>query len=1021
MLNRILKSSLANRVAVLVLSAVIMMAGIWSLSRMEVDIFPDLTAPTVVVMTEAAGLAPEEVERQVTYPIESAVNGVSGIRRVRSASNPGFSVVWAEFDWDTDAYLARQMITERLATVEMPAGVSAPVLGPQSSILGEMMIIGLTSPGDSVSMMELRTIADKTITPRLLSISGVAAVAVLGGDAKEMQIALDPMKMQAYGVSLSQVADAVGAMNDNASGGVIMDFGNEYLVRADLNTSDPAEIASAPIGGGLTVGHVATVGNAAAEPKIGTASIEGSPAVIITVTKQANTGTPSLTARIDAELASIAAGLPVGVRMHTDIFRQNDFIETSISNLQRTLLEGAVFVAIVLFFFLMNLRTTLISLVALPMSILVTVLVLHLLGFTINTMSLGGIAIAIGSLVDDAIVDVENVYRRLRLNRALPKEERLPAIKVVFEASAEVRMPIFNSSLIIMASFLPLFCLSGVEGRLLIPLGVAFIIALIASTFVALTLTPVLCSYLLGSGRNEKALSAEPALSVRFKKFYRRTLTSALGRPRPILISTAVLFLFAIGVFFTLGRGFLPRFNEGSFTINIGTLPGVSLEESDKLAREAERAIMSVPEVRTVARKTGRAELDEHSLSVNASELEVPYVLTDRSRSEVEAELRHKLTELPGVNVEIGQPISHRIDAMLSGSKSQVAIKLFGPDLSVLYSLAQKIKASVSEVDGIVDLNVEQLVTRPELLIRPRRDALAAHGVSLAEFRRWISLALSGEAVSRVYDGDYPYDLTLILAHENRRSAEALRALPIDTPDGVVPLSSLADVISTTGPSAINRENVKRRIIISCNVEGRDLRGAIDDIRDEIAADITLPEGYYINYGGQFENEEEAGRILLLTSVGALLIIMLLLFGQFRSWSQTALILLNMPLALIGGILILWICGGEVNIPAVIGFISLMGISTRNGMLLISHYNSLSDLSLRERVINGSSDRLLPIVMTALTSALALVPLAVNGSEPGNEIQSPMALVILGGLISSTVLNLYVVPVVYSMINKNKQ
>lgn len=1021
MLNRILSASLTNRTTVLVLSAVIMAAGIWSLTRTEVDIFPDLTAPTVVVMTEAAGLAPEEVERQVTYPVESAVNGVSGIRRVRSASNPGFSVVWAEFDWDTDAYLARQMVAERLASVELPAGVNAPVLGPQSSILGEVMIIGLTSPGDSVSMMDLRTIADKTISPRLLSINGVAAVAVLGGDAKEMQIALDPMKMQAYGVSLGQVADAVAAMNDNASGGVVMDFGNEYLVRTDLNTSDPAEIAAAPIGGGLTVGHVATVGNASAEPKIGAASIEGSPAVIITVTKQAKTGTPSLTARIDAELASIASQLPAGVKMHTDIFRQNDFIETGIDNLQRTLLEGAIFVAIVLFFFLMNLRTTLISLVALPMSIFVTVLALHLLGFTINTMSLGGIAIAIGSLVDDAIVDVENVYRRLRLNRLLPEDKRLPVMKVVFEASAEVRMPIFNSSLIIMASFLPLFCLSGVEGRLLIPLGVSFIIALLASTFVALTLTPVLCYYLLGNRRESAKLDCEPKFSVKFKQLYRRTLSATLNRPKPIIIATIVLFVIASALFFTLGRGFLPRFNEGSFTINIGTIPGVSLEESDKLAREAERVIMSVPEVRTVARKTGRAELDEHSLSVNASELEVPYTLSDRSRGEVEAELRHKLTELPGVNVEIGQPISHRIDAMLSGSKSQVAIKLFGPDMSTLYSLAQNIKQSVSEVEGVVDLNVEQLVERPELLIRPRRDALASCGLSLADFRRWINLALCGEPVSRVYDGDFPYDLTLILSPESRRSADALRSLPIDTPSGPLPLSALAEIISTSGPSAINRENVKRRIIISCNVEGRDLRGAINDIRNEIAADVTLPDGYYINYGGQFENEEEAGRILMFASVGALLIIILLLFGQFRSWSQTILVLLNMPLALIGGVLILWLTGGEINIPAIIGFISLMGISTRNGMLLISHYNSLSAMPLRDRIVSGSTDRLLPIVMTALTSALALVPLAVNGSKPGNEIQSPMAVVILGGLISSTILNLYVVPAIYSLINKVKK
>lgn len=1021
MLNKILQSSLANRVAVLVLSAVVMMAGIWALTKTDVDIFPDLTAPTVVVMTEAPGLAPEEVERQVSYPIESAVNGVTGIRRVRSASNPGFSVVWAEFDWDTDAYLARQMVSERLSSVSLPAGFNAPVLGPQSSILGEMMIIGLTAGGDSaVSMMDLRTLADKTIAPRLLSIKGVAAVSVIGGDAKELQIALDPMKMQAYGVSLGQVSEAVSAMNDNAAAGVMMDFGNEYLVRADLNSSDPEVIAGAPIGGGLTLGHVATVGNAVAEPRIGAASVDANPAVIITVTKQSGVGTPSLTSRIDSELDDIASQLPEGVELHTDIFRQNDFISTSISNLQRTLLEGAIFVAIVLFFFLMNLRTTLISLVALPMSILVTVLVLHLLGFTINTMSLGGIAIAIGSLVDDAIVDVENVYRRLRLNRSLPEGERKPVLKVVFEASAEVRMPIFNSSLIIIASFLPLFCLSGIEGRLLIPLGVAFIVALMASTVVALTLTPVLCSYLLGGRRESQRLAEEPRLTRRFKSAYSAALAAVMRRPAPLLAVVGVLLVVSLGVFFTLGRGFLPRFNEGSFTINVATVPGVSLDVSDRLAREAERLIMEVPEVKTVARKTGRAELDEHSLSVNSSEFEVPYRLDGRKRAEIEADLRHRLLSLPGVNVEIGQPISHRIDAMLSGSKSQVAIKLFGPDLSTLYATAVKIREAASGVEGVVDLNVEQLVERPELLIRPRREAMTALGVSMVDFRRWVSLALGGEAVSRVYDGDYPYDITLILSPESRRSADALRSLPVDTPSGVVPLSSLADVISSAGPSAINRENVKRRIIVSCNIEGRDLRSAVDDLRRAIDSGVELPEGYFLTYGGQFENEAEAGRTLLLTSSGALLLIILLLFGQFRSWAQTALILLNMPLALIGGVLILWVCGGEVNIPAIIGFISLMGISTRNGMLLISHYNSLGALPLERRIALGSADRLLPIVMTALTSALALVPLAVNGSQPGNEIQSPMALVILGGLISSTVLNLFVVPVLYSFLSRTQ-
>lgn len=1016
MLNKILHGSLANRVTVLVLSAVIMAAGIVALSRSEVDIFPDLTAPTVVVMTEAPGLAPEEVERQVSYPIERAVNGVTGIRRVRSASNPGFSVVWAEFDWDTDAYRARQMVTERLQTVDLPEGVAAPVLGPQSSILGEIMIIGLTS--DSLNMMELRTIADKNIAPRLLSLKGVAAVAVIGGDAKEMQVALDPLKMQAYGVSLQDVAEALGGMNDNVAGSPIMDYGNEYLVRANLNTSEVEQLTQTPLPGGLTLGHIARVGYATAEPRIGAASVQNQPAVLLTVTKQANTSTPALTQAIDSELAQIAQTLPTGVDIHTDIFRQNDFITTSISNLQRALLEGAVFVAIVLFFFLMNARTTLISLVALPMSILITVLLLHFFGITINTMSLGGIAIAIGSLVDDAIVDVENVYRHLNLNRALPKEERQPVLKVVYEASAEVRMPIFNSSLIIIASFLPLFCLSGIEGRLLVPLGVAFIVALVASTIVALTVTPVLCSYLLG--RNSTKLAKEPAVSRNLKRSYVHSLRASLKHPAAWLWATGGLLVAAVAMAMGLGRGFLPGFNEGSFTVNVGSVPGVSLEVSDQLAREAERLIMEVPEVQTVARKTGRAELDEHSLAVSASELEVPYRLTNRTRQEVQNDIRQRLSTLPGANIEIGQPISHRIDAMLSGSKSQVAIKLFGPNIATLYSTAQAIKEAASEVPGVVDLNVEQLVERPELVITPRRDVLARYGVSLAEFRQWVSLALGGEAVSRIYDGDYPYDLKLILAPEARKSIESLGALPVSTPQGVVPLSALADVRSTSGPAAINRENVKRRIIVSCNIEGRDLRGTVNDIMERVGAEVTLPEGYYLQYSGQFENEAEAGRTLLFTSLGALLIIIMLLYSQFKSWPQTWLILLNMPLALIGGVLILYFTGGEMNIPAIIGFISLMGISVRNGMLLVSHYNSLNHLPLAERIQQGSMDRLLPIIMTALTSALALVPIAVNGDQPGNEIQSPMALVILGGLISSTVLNLYIVPILYNYLNRKK-
>lgn len=1020
MLNRIIHSSLANRALVLIVSAVILMAGIWSLTRTEVDIFPDLTAPTVVVMTEAPGLAPEEVEREVSYPIEAAVNGATGIRRVRSTSSPGFSVVWVEFDWDTDVYLARQMVSERLASVaeEMPAGVNAPVLGPQASILGEMMIIGLTSDSTDVSMMELRTLADRVIRPRLLSIGGVSSVSVIGGDARELQILLDPAKMKAYGVNLNDLLAATESMNDNASGGVLYDFGNEYLVRADINTANPADIAASPIGGGLTVGHVARVRAGGAEPRIGAASVDGKPAVIITVTKQPGAGTIGLTQRIDSELDDLARTLPEGVEMRTDIFRQADFIRTSISNLQRTLLEGGLFVAIVLFFFLMNMRTTLISLVALPMSIFVTLLILHLLGFTINTMSLGGIAIAIGSLVDDAIVDVENVYKRLRQNRALPEGERRPTREVVYHASAEVRTPIFNSSLVIIASFLPLFFLSGVEGRLLIPLGVAFIVALIASTVVALTLTPVLCSYL----PDTKAEAREPWAARKLRAAYSRSLEVALRHPKAIIGSTIALFVAAIGVYTTLGGGFLPKFNEGSFTINVATIPGVSLAESDKIGREAERLIMESPEVVTVARKTGRAELDEHSLNVNVSELEVPYRLGNRSRAELEAELRRKLTALPGVNVEIGQPISHRIDAMLSGTESQIAIKLFGPELPELYRLGTQIKEAAEGVRGVVDLNIEQQVERPELIIRPRRAELARLGLSLADFRTFVSAAMGGRKVSRVYDGDFPYDLTVILDPQARESIASLKSLSVSTPQGSVPLEQVAKIISGAGPNSINRENVKRRIVISANVADRDLQTTVEEIQRRVAEEVKLPEGYYLQYGGQFENSAAAGRTLMLATIGAILLIIMLLYGEFRSKAQALMILVNMPLALIGGIFLLTLCGGEVNIPAIIGFISLMGISTRNGMLLMSRYNALRDegMDVASRVRLGSADRLLPIVMTALTSALALLPLAVNGHAPGNEIQSPMAIVILGGLLSSTVLNIYVIPVIYSTFRSRK-
>lgn len=1026
MLNKIIHFSLANRLTVLILSVVILVAGTITLLRTEVDIFPDLNAPTVVVMTEAPGFAPEDVETIVTYPIETAVNGSTGVRRVRSASSTGLSTVWVEFDWGTDIYRARQIVTERIASLseQLPSSVKTPTLGPQSSILGEMLIIGMTA--DSTSLLELRTIAERLIRPRLLAMGGVSQVSVIGGDVKEYQIRLLPEKMKYFDVSLNELLESVENLNDNASGGVIYQYGNEYIIKGDVNTTDPAEIAAAVIRsderGIVTVGDVADVGIGAARPQIGLASVKATPAVIITVTKQPAEGTIGLTERIDRELAEISRNLPSDIVMSTDIFRQSDFIDNSISNLQEALLEGALFVIIILFFFLMNLRTTLISVIALPLSIIVTVLVLHFLGYTINTMSLGGIAIAIGSLVDDAIVDVENVYKRLRHNASLPEGERMPIKEVVYHASAEVRMPIFNSSLIIIASFLPLFFLTGIEGRMLIPLGVSFIVALIASTLVALTVTPVLCSFLLGTPKQDNQLSKDPWVARKLKAVYSRSLTFSVKSPAVVVAATSVLFVVALILFFTLGRSFLPGFNEGSFTINVSTLPGVSLKESDKIGREAERIIMSIPEVRTVARKTGRAELDEHSLGVNVSEIEAPYTLTDRTRSQVVRELRAKLSELPGVNVEIGQPISHRIDAMMSGTESQIAIKLFGDDLNRLFATGNKIKSIISSVPGIVDANIEQQVERPELVISPRRELMAAYGVKMSDFNNIVAVAIGGRAVSQVYENGQPYDLTVILDPSSRATIESISEIAIDSSKGKIPLSTIAEIKSLTGPNMINRENVKRRIIISANVDGRDLRGAVNEIRDRIESEVKLPPDYYVTYGGQFESEAAASATLMWTSLCALAIIFMLLYGEFKNWGQALLILINMPLALIGGIIILKITSGELNIPAIIGFISLMGISTRNGMLLITRFNNLAaeGESLTDRIFHGATDRLLPITMTALTSALALIPLAVNGDMPGNEIQSPMAIVILGGLISSTILNMYVVPAIYYLINRKK-
>ncbi len=1027
MLNKIIRFSLDNRLIVLILAGLLTLAGLFVLTRTEVDIFPDLNAPTVVVMTEAPGFAPEEVEKLVSFPLETAVNGATGVRRVRSSSATGFSIVWVEFDWGTDIYQARQIVSERIATVgeQLPPGVETPILGPQSSILGEIMIIGLTA--DSTSMSDLRSLADRVIRPRLLAIGGVSQVAVIGGDIKEYQIQIAPERMRHYNITLNEVSTCIENINNNAAGGVLYEFGNEYIIKGNVNTTSTEAIGKSVVRsddrGTILIEDIASVQIGNKMPRIGVASVQGKPAVLITCTKHPAVGTIELTEKIEHELSKIQKNMPSDIIMSTDIFKQSDFIDNSISNLQQSLIEGAIFVIIILFLFLMNTRTTIISLVALPLSIIIAILVLYFMGFSINTMSLGGIAIAIGSLVDDAIVDVENVYKRLRANHALPKEQRLSTLDVVFNASTEVRMPIFNSSLIIIASFLPLFFLSGIEGRMLIPLGISFIVALIASTIVALTITPILCSYMLGTTKAINILNKEPWTASKLKNGYTKILQWSFDHKRILLGGTAGLFVLSIIIFFTLGRSFLPSFNEGSFTINISTLPGISLDESDRIGREAENIIMSVPEVKTVARKTGRAELDEHSLGVNVSEIEAPYILDNRSRGEVVRELRTKLSELPGVNIEIGQPISHRIDAMLSGTEAQIAIKLFGDDLNRLYSIGSQIKNRIIDVYGIADVNIEQQVERPQLDIRPRREMLAKYGIPINEFTNFIDVTLAGQVVSQVYEQGLPYDITIRLDDSRRNSIAKISDLMIDSNVGKIPLSNVADIVSTSGPNTINRENVSRRIVISANVADRDLRSVVNDIQERISEHIELPENYYVTYGGQFESEAEASRTLALTSIGALIVIFILLYQEFRNIPQSLIILLNMPLAMIGGVLILRLTSGELNIPAIIGFISLLGITTRNGMLLMSRYNHLQEegMPLIERIFVGSADRLNPIIMTALTSALALIPIALRGGEPGNEIQSPLAIVILGGLLTSTILNVLVVPIVYYLTYRNKE
>lgn len=1027
MLNKIIKFSLHNRFFVVTASVLLLIFGSVVASKMEVDVFPDLTAPTVVVLTEAHGMAPEEVEKLVTFPIETSVNGATNVRRVRSSSSAGISIVWVEFEWDTDIYKARQIVNEKITAVaeKLPQGVGNPTMGPQSSIMGEIMLVSVTA--DKTSQIDLRTIADWTIRPRLLATGGVSQVVVIGGEYKQYQILASPQKMNYYNISLNELLKASKEANGNSSGGFMNEYNNEYIVKGIGRTNEIQALGKSVIkmqnGNPIKIEDVAEI-KIGASLKIGDGSLKGEPAVIMTVMKQPSTNTLELTETIDASIADIQKNLPKDVHINTKIFRQADFINASISNIQKTLLEGTAFVIIILFLFLMNWRATFISLLAIPISLIVAILTLKWLGFTINTMSLGGMAIAIGDLVDDAIIDVENVFKRLKENALKPKAEQKDKLTVIFDGSFEIRSSVINATFIIIVAFLPLFFLSGMEGKLLAPLGIAFIVALFASLIVSITLTPVLASYLLTNNIMLLKQHKESWLVERLQKMYSNALGKVMEMKKVVLVIAGGLFLVALLAMSQLGRSFLPEFNEGSLVISAVSLPGISLEESNKIGTQVEKALLSVPEIKITTRRTGRAELDEHAQGVNAAEIDAPFTLEDRSREEFMADVREKLAGVTGANITIGQPIGHRIDHMLSGTRANIAIKIFGTDLNKLFTLSNEIKAKIQNVEGLVDLSVEQQVEIPQIQIKAKRDVLNQYGITIGQFNEFVDVAFAGEKVSEIYEGNKTFDLMLRFDDANKGKIENIKNAMIDTYDGKkIPLYYVADIVSTSGPNTINRENVQRKTVVSANVSGRDQKSVVADIQRIIDKQVKLPEEYHIEYGGQFEAEAEASKTLVLTSLISLLVIFLILYQEFKKVKTASIILLNLPLALIGGVFSIYFTSGILSIPAIIGFITLFGVATRNGILLVSHYETLEKegLSLYETVMQGSKDRLSPILMTALTAGLALIPLAIASDLPGNEIQSPMAKVILGGLLTSTLLNIFIVPVVYYLSNRKKQ
>jgi len=996
--------------------------------RVEVDVFPDLTAPTVAVLTDAHGIASEEVERMVTFPIESALHGATDVRRVRSSSSAGLSIVWVEFNWGTDIYVARQIVSEKLGMMadQMPSGISSPMLAPQTSIMGEIMLVALTS--DSLSMLELKNVADRQVKQRLLSVTGVSQIIVMGGDQKEYQILADPLKMRYYDVSLEDLASATRALNNNVSGGFINEFGQEYFVRAMGRSVNVEEIGKSVVkildGKPVLINDVASV-IVGSPQRIGAAFIDDTESVIMTVLKQPNTNTLELTRDIDLALEDLKASLPAEITVNSHFFRQAEFIRTAVNNVLKVLIEGGLFVSIILFLFLLNMRTTIISLIAIPLSLIIALTVLYLLGFTINTMSLGGMAIAVGALVDDAIIDVENVHKRLKQNFLKPPEKREKNLRVIYLASTEIRSSIVQATLIIIVAFIPLFFLSGMEGRMLKPLGITFIVSLFASMFIAITLTPVLSSYFLTApGQLKRNIKGGNPLIQKLNLAYEKSLVRMLKYPKTIIFASGILLFLSIILMTRFGRSFLPDFNEGTLTITTTSLPGISLEESNRLARNVDLELLQIPEVQHVSRRTGRAELNEHSHGgSNASEIDVPFILDVRSREEFLEEVRERFAGFSGLNINIGQPLSHRIDHLLSGTRANIAIKLFGESQETLFNLSEEVELAIRDIPGVVDLNRAQMIEIPQIQIRPRREMLLKYGIPMNQFTDFVETAIAGLKVSEVYENNLNYDLVLRYDEPYRNSARAIENTLIDTWNGVkIPLQYVADIVSVSGPNVINRENVQRKMVVSANVADRDIGSVVNDVKELLDASIDLPENYRIELGGQFESAQQAQKMLFFSSLLAVLIIFIILYQEFKNTLVAFVVLLNLPLALIGGVVSIWLTSGTISIPAIIGFITLFGIATRNGILLVSRYRHMQTdgHSLENSIREGSSDRLNPILMTALASALALLPMVVAGQKPGNEIQAPMAIVILGGLITSTLLNLYVIPSVYYLIFKSR-